>query len=277
MVSSAPLACSVRLCGRRLERGERAWSCARGHSFDIAKSGYVNLLQPQDRRSPLAGDSRAANEARARTLAAGIGRSALNAFVARATAVSFADDAAVVDLGCGSGTALAEIARLRRITGIGIDLSTTAIDAAARAHPQLTWVVANADRRLPLLDQHVSLVVSLYGRRNAAECARVLESRGHLLVAVPAADDLAELRALTGGSVDLRDRGDGLIDAHRNAFALVERANIREAVRASREQVRDLLHGTYRGIRTAATRRAGALSSMDVTLSTDAFLFRKQD
>ena len=26
--------------------------CPRGHAFDVARSGYVNLLQPQDRRSP---------------------------------------------------------------------------------------------------------------------------------------------------------------------------------------------------------------------------------
>ena len=44
------LACSVRGCGRPLEKNDRALVCARGHSYDIARSGYVNLLQPQDRR-----------------------------------------------------------------------------------------------------------------------------------------------------------------------------------------------------------------------------------
>ena len=31
--------------------------CPRGHSFDVARSGYINLLQPQERRSRNPGDS----------------------------------------------------------------------------------------------------------------------------------------------------------------------------------------------------------------------------
>ncbi|MGH9695411.1 MAG: putative RNA methyltransferase, partial [Bryobacteraceae bacterium] len=40
--------------------------CARRHSFDIARSGYINLLQPQDRRSKQPGDTKAAIAARRR-------------------------------------------------------------------------------------------------------------------------------------------------------------------------------------------------------------------
>ena len=51
------LICPVRDCGEPLERRERALACPRGHSFDLARSGYANLLQPQDRRSKIPGDS----------------------------------------------------------------------------------------------------------------------------------------------------------------------------------------------------------------------------
>ena len=42
-----PLACTVRDCGLPLEKREREYVCEYGHTFDIARSGYVNLLQPQ--------------------------------------------------------------------------------------------------------------------------------------------------------------------------------------------------------------------------------------
>ena len=62
------------------------------------------------------------------------------------------------DLGCGSGELLGALAAARDICGAGIDLSTAAVERAARRYPALTWVVANADRRLPLLDASVHLV-----------------------------------------------------------------------------------------------------------------------
>ncbi|MFM7296933.1 MAG: putative RNA methyltransferase, partial [Planctomycetota bacterium] len=59
-----PLACSVRDCALPLRRESRRFVCERGHSFDIARSGYLSLLQPQDRRSLEAGDARETVDAR---------------------------------------------------------------------------------------------------------------------------------------------------------------------------------------------------------------------
>ena len=43
------LLCPVRNCHLPLARDGRRLVCAGGHSFDVARSGYVNLLQPQDK------------------------------------------------------------------------------------------------------------------------------------------------------------------------------------------------------------------------------------
>ena len=80
-MSAPPLACTVRECGLLLERRGRTWQCARRHSYDVARSGYVNLLQPQDRKSLNAGDTAGAVEARARLIASGIVRSILSGVV----------------------------------------------------------------------------------------------------------------------------------------------------------------------------------------------------
>ena len=54
------LLCPVRKCRMALMREERRLRCERGHSFDVARSGYINLLQPQERRSNQAGVTAAA-------------------------------------------------------------------------------------------------------------------------------------------------------------------------------------------------------------------------
>jgi len=248
--------------------------CDAGHSYDIARSGYVNLLQPQDRRSRVAGDSKAAIEARAALLDAGVGRTLLDALAARAAMLDLGDAPVVVDLGCGSGEGLAAIVGPRAATGIGIDLSTAAAERAARRFPDLNWVVANADRRLPLFDASVDLVVSIHGRRNPAETARVLQPHGCLLIAVPAADDLIELRELVQGARVERDRGEAVLAEHQTQFESIERSAIREAAELDRDSLLEALRGTYRGARRAAAERVATLDRLRVTMASDVFLLR---
>jgi 23S rRNA (guanine745-N1)-methyltransferase len=220
-----------------------------------------------------AGDSRAAIAARARLLAAGIGRALVDDIVKRVVAIDLPEQAIVTDLGSGSGEALATVADARSMTGIGIDLSTAAAEHAARRFPHLTWVVANADRRLPLLDASVDVLLSLHGRRHPTECARVLASEGRLMVAVPAPDDLIELRASVQGEGRERDRTDALLAEHTPFFTLTERFPVRNQHTLGRASLMDLLQGTYRGARASAAARVDTLETLDVTIASDVFVF----
>jgi 23S rRNA (guanine745-N1)-methyltransferase len=270
-----PLACTVRGCGLPLERVQAMFGCVSGHTYDIARSGYVNLLQPQDRRSLNAGDSREAVAARAALLTAGVGRALIDAVCAKAILLSLATAPVVVDLGSGSGDALAALGERLGVRGIGIDLSTAAADHAARRFPSHTWVVANADRRLPLLDARVDLLVSLHGRRNPEEADRVLSADGVMLIAVPAPDDLIELREQVQGEGVERDRGETLVVAHQTRFELVERSSIGETLTLDREMLLNLLRATYRGARLASAQRVALVDRMQVTLSSEVFVLRK--
>ena len=259
-----------------MTRHDRAYACNRGHSFDVARSGYVNLLQPQDRRSRAPGDAATALDARARVLAAGIGAGNLDAIVTQAAALlNGRRDGIVLDLGCGTGDALERVvAAADGPHGVGIDISVDAIERAARRVPALTWVVANADRRLPLIDASVVLVVSVNARRNATECARVLPPGGSLLVAVPAPDDLIELRALVQGEGIARERADAVMQEHAPFFTLVARDTVRERHALQAPALRDLLAGTYRGARRSQQRHDG-LDTLDVTLAADVLTFAR--
>ena len=110
----------------------------------------------------------------------------------------------------------------------GVDLSARAADLAARRHPGVLWLVANADRGLPFADGSLDLVLSITARRSPAECARVLAPGGHLVVAVPAPDDLAELREAVLGSASREDRAAKLVEEHAGHFRLLGRREARE-------------------------------------------------
>ena len=266
---SPTLICPVRPCGEPLERRERSLVCPRGHSFDFARSGYCNLLQPQDRRSKNPGDPREAVEARRRFLDAGHGAPLLRTIVEE-----IAPGAAVLDVGCGEGTYLGGIARERPVDAHGIDLSTPAVDLAARRFPEATWIVGNADRFLPWAAGSFDRVLSIDARLNPEEMRRVLAPDGRLLVAVPGPDDLVELRAAILGEGALRDRLEraaGLLSEH---FEMEGRTTVRETVRLGPEAARDALAATYRGARESRRERIEAISEMAVTLSHDVGRFR---
>ena len=101
------LLCPVRDCHLALVREERRLFCARGHSFDVARSGYINLLQPQDRRSKQPGDTAAAVAGRRRLHDRGITAPLLRSIaeLARAQATDV-----VLDAGCGDGFYLGSLA-----------------------------------------------------------------------------------------------------------------------------------------------------------------------
>jgi 23S rRNA (guanine745-N1)-methyltransferase len=242
------LLCTVRTCHLPLAREERRVICSRGHAFDIARSGYINLLQPQERRSRNPGDSAEAVAARRRFLDAGHAEPLLKAIRAMIPKSS-----AILDAGCGEGYYLGSLVR-----GSGIDISTAAIDLAARRYPKCEWIVANADRFIPYADASFDLVMSITGRMHASEFRRVLREDGFLLVALSAPDDLLEMRGRG------RDRVERTV-ATFSHFELVKRDRVTTVADLSAQDAKDILRATYRP-RHARPQR--------VTPSLDLLLFR---
>src|SRR4051812_20555028 len=99
--------CTVRNCGQTLARDARRMVCTNGHSFDIARSGYCNLLQPQDSRSRQPGDSREAVQARRHFIEAGHEQFITNAMKMMLSAAPASSPA--LDVGCGEGSHLAAL------------------------------------------------------------------------------------------------------------------------------------------------------------------------
>src|SRR4051812_39270754 len=148
------LLCTVRDCPlpltRAADQGGRRLVCRRAHSFDVARSGYINLLQPQDRRSKHPGDTPAAVAARRRLHDLGVTAPLLEG-IAELAQTSPGD--LVLDAGCGDGFFLGSLAHQSGCAGHGVDISIPAVDAAARCYPPdesgCKWIVANADRFVP--------------------------------------------------------------------------------------------------------------------------------
>ena len=187
-------------CQQELRLQGRVLACPSGHAFDVARQGYVNLL-PR-RPSTGTGDSPSMVQARASFL----GRGHYAAFAdAVASALSAQDegnevgrDEPIAEVGAGTGYYLAQVLRGREGSGVALDVSAAAARRAARAHERIGSVVADAWTSLPLRDACLGGVVVAFAPRSGGELARVVRTGGRLVVLVPGADHLAELRTTLG-------------------------------------------------------------------------------
>ena len=255
------LLCSVRDCKLPLQRVDKRFSCANKHSFDIARSGYVNLLQPQERRSKNPGDTDAAVAARRRLHERGVTRPLLKA-IAEISAIQKED--VVLDAGCGDGFYLGSMAAETGCAAHGVDISIPAVNAAAQTYPACEWIVANADRFVPYADHSFSVAMSITARMNPLEFRRVLRDNGRLLVAIPATDDLIELRGRG------RERVPRTVETFAKDFVLVEHKRVTTVATLDDEGVQDVLLAIYRPL------QAQPLYGSKVTFSLDLLLFRKR-
>jgi len=211
------LACPI--CAGALVDADGSARCTQGHSFDYARSGYLNLTRTGGGRAR-AGDTAAMIEARAGFLGAGhyepiaaaVSESALAGAaappVATPTAATEADAAPVpkllAEIGSGTGYYLDAVARTLGERGaepgcaVGVDVSKAAAAHAARRHPDLRFVVADVEDAIPLRDSSADVVLSVFSPRPGAELGRVLRPGGELVVAFAGDRHLGRLRERLG-------------------------------------------------------------------------------
>ena len=199
----APQACTAHLscpvCAEPLADAGAGARCATGHSFDYARSGYLNLTTGGG--SGRVGDTAAMVRARAEFLAGGHFEPIAKALVAVARESATAASV-IAEIGCGTGYYLDALASRRgdgeARCGFGFDLSKAAAAQASRRHPGLRFAVADVEVAVPLRDAAADLALSAFAPRPGPELGRVVRAGGELIVAFAADRHLQGLRERLG-------------------------------------------------------------------------------
>jgi 23S rRNA (guanine745-N1)-methyltransferase len=198
------LRCPV--CAGPLSRQPQRYVCERGHSFDVAREGYVNLLLGHQKASPNPGDSREMVVQRQAFLEAGyylpLARR-LGDLIAAVSSAGTTDRVAhLLDAGCGEGYYLRQIEAALASGGTpaerafwGLDISRDAIRRAARRDRLATYLIASV-HRLPFPDSSLDLIWQVFAPPEYGEFGRVLRPGGGLIVVRPGPEHLAGLKRL---------------------------------------------------------------------------------
>jgi len=183
------LICPV--CGGDLERSRDGLVCPDGHTADIAKQGYANLLGPGG--TTHTADRPEMLDARSRILGSGLFDPVSEAL--RAILRDLRDSSVpgpVLDLGTGTGFHLERaLEELPEKLGLGLDNSKYAARRAARCHPRAGAVVADVWAAIPVREDSVAVLLDVFAPRNGPEIERVLAPGATAIVIVAGPDHLS--------------------------------------------------------------------------------------
>ncbi|WIM68567.1 SAM-dependent methyltransferase [Corynebacterium breve] len=170
-----------------------------GHSFDVAKQGYVTLAAGAGIKHQ--GDDAAMVAARETFLSQGHFAPFVEAVTDAVHEVfdeTLSDEVrtpAILEVGAGTGYYLSHtLDDVEGAVGIGLDTSVPAAKLLAKAHPRIGAVVADVWQRLPIRNNVLNAITVVFAPRNPAEFARVLADDGQVVVLTADPGHLDELR-----------------------------------------------------------------------------------
>lgn len=249
------------VCGESLEKRERQYACPNGHSFDIARQGYVNLLTVQQKHSLDPGDTREQVLSRRAFLDADIYAPIADALIAAAK--KYGASGEILDVGCGEGYYCARLSHALGLPLTGLDISKEAVRWAAGRYKDAGWLCATA-AHIPVKDGSAGVLTSLFAVTLPEEFHRVLEENGLFLQVVAAEDHLLGLKSIIYDRLTHKEKQ---VARELPGFRLLSSENIRFTFTVEGEQIRQLFSMTPHVFRIG---KAGAerLSNTEVLTDT---------
>lgn len=167
-------------CHKPLELKGNSYVCEARHTYDLAKTKYINLLLNPDKATNNPGDSKESLIARKAYLNQGyydIISDALNDCV-----IKYAkENSHILDLGCGEGYYTKRMKEfIPSHTYYGLDISKEAINMATKYTKDIYWIVGNS-KNIPICDHSLDIIAALFTVVNKDELERCLKPGGKII------------------------------------------------------------------------------------------------
>ncbi len=255
------------VCSEALTLSGNSYICQNNHSFDRAKSGYVNLLRSQVSSKKRHGDDKLMIRARTAFLEKGYYRPLLEGILAECEQLT-GKLVHLCDIGCGEGWYTDHIFRHLRERGQvvqmeGIDISKDALAVCAKRNPYIGAAVASISA-LPIQTGSVDMLLNLFAPFDVSEFGRVLKKGGIWLKAIPLEKHLLGLkRAIYEHPYE----NEVVIEEH-EGFTLFSRRDIKAQLHLEGEDIGNLFCMTpyYYKTGKADQEKLTALTALDTEI-----------
>ncbi|NLY53532.1 MAG: methyltransferase domain-containing protein [Firmicutes bacterium] len=256
----------IELCKRLFSRHSLLWACPicdaamsvtepaslkceQGHSFDLAKQGYVNLTTRAAKASKYDRELFQARLALNQTgFFAGLVKE-ITTMVLELAPGSSSSPLTLLDAGCGEGSHLASIvanlgSNATPTLGVGLDIAKDGVRLAAGTYPGHIWCVADL-AQAPFRSHQFDVILNILSPANYSEFRRLLRASGILIKAFPGDSYLAELRtALYAGSAKERYSNESSRQQFSQHFTLLAERTVYYQQQLNPEVLENLLRMT---------------------------------
>lgn len=266
--------CTV--CGDMLVREEKIYRCCNNHCFDIAKQGYVNLLQSQQSKRKRHGDDKLMIRSRTEFLDKGYYEPLKNTLCQKLNNY-ICENPKIIDAGCGDCYYTAEIEKtLERKNAVimGIDISKDAMIAASKRSKTLMLAVASVFS-LPVCDGCCDAVLNIFSPFAPDEYRRVLKSGGLLFRVTPLENHLIELKEKIYDTPYKNPSENTELEG----FNLVDKAEIKYRINLNnKEDIENLFRMTPYYYKTSAKdqQKLMGLNEINITCEFAVIIYEKQ-
>lgn len=266
-------------CGEILAKNGSSLKCPKNHCYDLAASGYVNLLLSDMMNSKLPGDNKLMVNARRSFLSKEYYKPLADAFAE--TVCKYSENGCtILDAGCGEGYYTGIIAERLASDGksadiFGIDISKNAVNAAAKRYKGISFAAASIFH-LPFGDCSCDILATLFAPYCGEEFRRVLKSGGIMVMAIPGERHLWGLKKAVYDKPYLNEVKDYALDG----FEFVGTEKLSYTISLDNaEDIRSLFSMTPYYYKTSEEghKRLEALVSLDTEVSFEILTYRKID
>ncbi len=281
MTEASIFVCPV--CGRELVRRENSFYCTgeKPHCYDIASSGYVNLLPPGKKNNRTTGDDALMTQSRQRFLASGL-YDAIPQGAADAALSAGREITSFVDAGCGEGYHTVRIFGYLRdkfpsLRAAGLDASKHGAARAAKKAGEFKGALSFAAANIfdmPIATASQDAVFSLFAPVPDGEARRVLKKDGILVVCSSGSRHLWQMREVLYGEPRYYEP----LDRTPEGFRLLSSSSLSREITVEGDLIRDLFTMTpfyYRSPREGKEKLL-SLTSLTTEISAEYKVYEKE-
>lgn len=263
------------ICGNKMLTDDRkSIYCLNRHSFDLAQSGYVNLLLKRVKTDY----DKELFAARSIICASGFFDPVLLQIkkrIEREIASQSIDKINILDVGCGEGSLLARLNDSLSgekdfvVRSVGIDIAKEGIRQAAKKYSRIVWCVANL-ARAPFTTGQFQVLLNIFSPSNYLEFSRMMSVDGLLIKVIPCDNYLQELRRVFYDSEDKQFYSNKqTVELFSDSFAVLETRQMNYQVPVKKEHIEHLIKMTPLSWHVAAGKIKKVLDSPPNSITVD--------
>lgn len=216
-------------CGKELIEIGNTVKCKNGHSYDVSKEGYLNLLLANKKNSLDPGDNKEQVLARKNFFE----KEYFKPLVDEIKKMLLGYFGVLLDAGCGTGYYINNLRE--RFSCIGIDISKEAIKVSSKLTHETNIVSSIFD--MPIKDNSIDVLLNIFAPKPLSEFKRVLKKDGIILEVIPSIYHMIELKNEMYENSYLNSVDDKKLDG----FNLINESEVKYTIKILAEDIVNLI------------------------------------